>query len=88
MVAGHQGRQHQGGMKQPSSASGQGPPSRLRPHHDRFTPDSCRLGAPPKSAGSVQEPTSRLPLSLRQRPRHFASVLDEKPRYRAERAVL
>src|SRR6266853_3667656 len=42
------------GTASPVAALGQGPPSRLRPHHDRFTPDSCRLGAPPKSAGSGQ----------------------------------
>src|SRR5260221_14661415 len=34
------------GVRKPS----QGPPSRMRWHHDRFTPDSCRLDAMPKSA--------------------------------------
>jgi hypothetical protein len=33
---------------------GHGLPSRLRWHHDGCTPDSCRLGARPKSAASGQ----------------------------------
>ncbi len=37
------------------SPSGQGLPSRLRRHHDRCTPDSCRLAATRKSAASGQE---------------------------------
>src|SRR5258706_8525375 len=39
------------------SAPGQGLPARLRRHHDRCTPDSCRLAATPKSAESGQELT-------------------------------
>ncbi len=34
------------------SGTGHGPPLRLREHHDRCTPDSRRLAALPKSAGS------------------------------------
>src|SRR5258708_27957327 len=37
---------------QTMSASGQGLPFRLRGLHDRCSPDSCRLAAPPKSAES------------------------------------
>jgi hypothetical protein len=36
---------------------GQGLPLRLRWHHDRCTPDSCRLAATPKSAESGQQRT-------------------------------
>jgi hypothetical protein len=36
------------------TAAGDGLPSRLRWHHDRCAPDSGRLAAPPKSAGSAE----------------------------------
>src|SRR5882757_3312733 len=53
---------------------------------ERLPGGTCTHWKAPPFHGARHKPTSRLPLSLRQRPRHFASVLDEKPRYRAERA--
>src|SRR5258707_10041134 len=67
---------------------GQGLPSQLRWHHDRWTSDSRRLAATPKSAESGHFRTLRLPFSLRQRLCNFAGVLNEKLRHGAECAVL
>ena len=49
------------------SSYGYGLPLRLHWHHDRYTPDSCRLAAPRKSAESGQKRTLRMVSSLARR---------------------